>query len=82
VAWRRVAGHVAVLAVLPRVFLRTLAIVASELIDAQPAIPAGYRACVTLVDVLFAGLSGEEGRAAADVVGLDGVAFAAVGTRV
>lgn len=41
VAWRRVAGHVAALAVLPRVFLRTLAIVASELIDAQPAIPAG-----------------------------------------
>lgn len=41
VAWRRVAGHVTALAVLPRVFLRTLALVASDLIDAQPAIPAG-----------------------------------------
>lgn len=81
-AGRRVAGQVAALAVLPRVLLRALAPVAADLVDARPAVLAGRLVHGALVDVLFAGLSGEEGRAGADVVGLDGGALAAVGARV
>lgn len=81
-AGRRVAGQVAALAVLARVLQRAAALVAADLVDAHSAVLAGRLAHVALVDVLLAGLSGEEGRAGADVVGLDGGALAAVGTRV
>lgn len=81
-AGRRVAGQVAALAVLARVLLRALATVAADVVDAHAAVLAGRRARIALVDVLFAGLSGEEGRAGTDVVGLNGGALAAVGTRV
>lgn len=81
-AGRRVAWQVAALAVLARVLLRALASVAAYIIDAHPAVLAGRRVRVTLVDILFAGLSREEGRAGTDVNGLDGGALAAIGTRV
>lgn len=81
-AGRRVAWHVPALAVLARVLRRALASVAADVVDAQPAVPAGRWAGVTLVDVLFAGLAGKEGHAGADVVGLDGGAQTTVGTRV
>lgn len=81
-AGRWVAGHVPALAVLARVLRRALASVAADVVDAQPAVPAGRRAGITLIDVLFAGLAGKEGRAGADVVGLDGGAQTTVGTRV
>lgn len=81
-AGRRVAGQVAALAVLARVLLRALAAEAAELVDAGTAVPAGRRARVALVDVLFAGLPGEGRRAGADVLRVDGGALAAVGARV
>ena len=81
-AGRRVAGHVPALAVLAHVLRRALASVAANVVDAEPTVPAGRRTGITLVDVLFAGLAGEEGCAGADVVGLNGGAQTAVGTRV
>lgn len=59
-----------------------LASVAADFIDADPPIFAGCRACIALVDVLFAGLSREEARAGTDVVGLERRALAAVGTGI
>lgn len=81
-AGRRAAGLVAALAVFARELLRTLASIAADLVDARPAVPAGRRSGVALVDVLFAGLPGEERRAGADVLEVDGGALAAVGTGV
>lgn len=79
---RRAAGQVAVLAVLADVLRRALASVATDRVDAKPAVLAGRWVCVAFVHILFAGLSGEEGRAATDVVRLNGRALAIVGTRV
>lgn len=59
-----------------------LASVAADIVYAHAVVLAGRRASVALVDVLFAGLSREEGRAGADIVGFDGRAVAAVGTGV
>lgn len=81
-ARRRAAGQVAALAVLARVLGRALARVAPNLVDAKATVAAGRRGGVALVDVLFAGLAREEGRAGADVVRLDGRAAAAVGAGV
>lgn len=67
---------------LARVLLWALAPVPANLVDAYPAVLAGRWACIALVDVLFAGLSGEERRAGADEVGLDDRALAAVSTWV
>lgn len=80
-AGRRVAGQVAALAVLARVFLRTLAPVPAHVVDAQPTVLAGRGAGVALVDVLFARRSGEERRAGTPVPGFDAIALAAVSTR-
>lgn len=81
-AGRRVAGQVAALAVLPRVLRWALAAVAADLVDAHTAVFAERRVCVALVNVLFAGLSREEGRAGAEEEGLNGGATPAVGTRI
>lgn len=67
---------------LARVLLWALASVPANLIDAHTAVLAGRRACIALIDVLFAGLSREEWRAGTDVVGLNGRALAAVSTWV
>lgn len=61
---------------------RALASVAANVIDAHPAVLARRRVHITLIDVLFAGLSREEGSASTDEVGLKGRALATVGTRV
>lgn len=79
---RWAAGQVAALAVLACVLGRALARVAPDLVDAQAAVPAWQRDGVALVDVLFAGLAREEGRAGADVVRLNGGAAATVGAWV
>lgn len=81
-AGRRVAGQVPALAVFACVLWRALASVAANVIDAHPAVLAGRRARITLVDVLFAVLSYEEGCAGTDVVGLNGGALATIATRV
>lgn len=56
-AGRRVAGQVPALAVFAHVLWRALASVATNVIDTHPAILAGRRACIALVDILFADLS-------------------------
>lgn len=81
-ARRRAAGQVTALTVLAYVLRRALASVASDRVDAGAAVLAGRRPRVALVDVLFAGLSGEEGCAGTDVVRLDGGAQTVIGTRV
>lgn len=78
----RIAGQVATLAVLACVLHRALASVAPDIVYAHAVILAGRRAHIALVDILFAGLSWEEGRAGADVVGLVGRAVATIGTGV
>lgn len=80
IAGRWVAGKVAAFAVLACILLRALASVATDVIDARPTILAGRRVHITLIDVLFAGLSKEERRAGTDVVGLNGGALPTVGT--
>ena len=78
VARRRVAGHVAALAVHARILRGTLAAEGAHLVDAHTPVQAGRRALGALVDVLLAGLAGEELRAGADVVGLKGGALPSV----
>lgn len=82
VARRRVAGQVAALAVLPRKLLRAVAPVAANVVDAHAVVLARRGVHVALVDVLLAGFPGEERRAGADEVRLDGGALAAIGTGV
>lgn len=81
-AWWRIAGQVPTLAVLACVLYRALASVAPDIVDAHAVILAGWWAHIALIDILFAGLSWEEGRAGADVVGLDGRAVATIGTGI
>lgn len=79
-AGRRVAGKVTAVTVLARVLRWALALVAADLVDARATISAERRVLVTLVDVLFAGLSEKEGCACADEVVLQRRAVPAIGT--
>lgn len=56
-AGRRVARQVPALAVLAHVLCRAFTSVATNVIDAHPAVLAGRGACIALVDILFADLS-------------------------
>lgn len=67
---------------LARVLLWTLASIPTGLVDAQPAIFAGRRVCIALVDVQFAGLSGEEWCAGTHILVVNEGALAAVSTWV
>lgn len=78
----RVARKVLVLAVLACVLCWALALVATNLIYAHPIILAGWGACITLIDILLAGPSWEEGCAVTGVLGLSGSAPATIGTGI
>lgn len=77
-----IAGQVPTLAVLACVLDRALASVAPDIVDAHSVILARWRTHFALVDVLLAGLSWEEGRAGADVVGLYCRAVATIGAGI
>lgn len=77
-----VAGLIEGLAIFPRVLRRAAAAIRAHLVLTHAAVLAGWRNLGALVDVLPAGLAWEEGRAVADVVGIEGTALTAVGTRI